>query len=154
MTSPRPFRLSFQTKVLVAVLVVLVPLPVLTVWTVSSSMEVQMVDEARQTLASAEDGFAKSLEIRSRNFLSHYQIEANEARMKVIADLHDQKTMEQLLRGKLNEASDDNEIILFTTEKGERLAAVTRSGTDLRSDDFEKAAADITRTALAGEPAS
>ena len=36
----RRFRLSFQTKVMVAVLVVLIPLPVLTVWIVSDRMGV------------------------------------------------------------------------------------------------------------------
>jgi hypothetical protein len=56
--SSRNIRLSFQTKVMVAVLVVLVPLPVLTLWIVSDHLGKQMFDEARQTLTSAEFSFA------------------------------------------------------------------------------------------------
>jgi len=151
--SVRRTRLSFQTKVLVAVLVVLVPLPVLTVWIVSDRIGVQMLDEARQTLASAEDGFVKSLEIRSRSILSRYQVVANEARVRVSADLADRRTMEHLLGELLNEAGEDNEVIFFTRENGERLAARSRTP-DRSAERFEDAAADVTRAALAGDPAS
>lgn len=153
MPAARTIRFSFQTKVLAAVLVVLVPLPVATVWIVSERIGEQMLDEARQTLASAEDGFVKSLEIRSRSSLSRYQILANEARVRVTADLGDQKTMDRLLRDLLNEASEDNEVLLFTAANGARLAGVVR-GPDLRAETFERAAAEITRTALGGEPAT
>jgi signal transduction histidine kinase/ActR/RegA family two-component response regulator len=144
---------NFQTKVLAAVLIVLIPLPVLTVWIVNDRMSVQMLDEARQTLTSAEDGFVKSLEIRSRGFLSRYQTVANEARVKVVADLGDAKTMERLLRDLLNEASEDNNVIIFSKPGGERLAAATR-GADFRIEGFESASTDITQVALNGEPAS
>lgn len=143
-------RLSFQTKVMLAVLVVLVPLPVLTVWIVSDRIGVQMLDEARQTLISAEDGFVKSLEVRSKIFSSRYQIVANEARIKVVADLGDQKTMDRLLRDVLHEAPEDNQVILFISGGGERLAGVSREP-DLQLDNFERAAADLTRQALGGD---
>jgi signal transduction histidine kinase/ActR/RegA family two-component response regulator len=149
----RPIRLSFQTKVLAAVLVVLVPLPIITVWIVSDRIGVQMRDEARQTLTSAEDGFVKALEVRSRSFLSRYEIVANEARVKVLAELADPKTMDRLLRDLLNESSDDTGAILFTMADGERLAGVSR-GADPGLDGFERAAADVTRAALAGQPAT
>ena len=147
----RTFRLSFQTKVMVAVLVVLVPLPVLTVWIVSDRIGVQMLDEARQTLTSAEDGFVKSLEVRSRSFLSRYQIVANEARVKVVAELGDQKTMDHFLRDLMHEAADDHQVILFATSPGVRLAGVSREP-ELKLDNFERAAADLIRVALGGEP--
>lgn len=149
--APRTFRLSFQTKVMVAVLVVLVPLPVLTVWLVSDHLGKQMFDEARQTLTSAEDGFVKSLEVRSRSFLSRYQIVANEARVKVVADLGDQKTMDRLLRDLIHEAPEDNQVILFATAPGVRLAGVSREA-DLKLNHFEQSAAELTRVALLGEP--
>jgi two-component system NtrC family sensor kinase len=153
MIARRRIRLNFQTKVLAAVLVVLLPLPALTVWIVSDRIGLQMLDEARQTLLSAEDTFVKSLEIRARSILSRYQVVANEARVKVTADLADQRTMERLLRDLLNEASEDNAVILFVTERGQRLAGVSR-GADLRVDDFERAASEVTHTALVGEPAT
>lgn len=140
-------------KVLVAVLIVLIPLPILTVWIVNDRMSVQMLDEARQTLTSAEDGFVKSLEIRSRGFIARYQTVANEARVKVVADLGDGKTMERLLRDLLNEASDDDNVIIFHRPGGERLALATR-GADFRVDGFEKLSTGITQFALTGEPAS
>jgi signal transduction histidine kinase/CheY-like chemotaxis protein len=149
----RAFRLSFQTKVLAAVLVVLVPLPIITVWIVSDRIGVQMLDEARQTLTSAEDGFVKALEVRSRSFLSRYEIVANEARVKVLAGLADPKTMDRLLHDLLNEAGDDTGAILFTTTKGGRLAGVSR-GPALGVDDLERATAGIAGAALAGEPAT
>jgi len=152
-TTARRSGASFQTKVLVAVLVVLIPLPVLTVWIVNDRMSQQMFDEARQTLTSAEDGFVKSLEIRSRGFLSRYETVANEARVKVVADLGDAKTMERLLRDLLNEANDDNNVIFFSKPGGARLAAATR-GADFRIEAFESVSADVTHIALNGEPAS
>ncbi|HYP17368.1 MAG TPA: ATP-binding protein [Opitutus sp.] len=153
MAASRRIRLSFQTKVLVAVLAVLVPLPVVTVWLVSDRIGVQMLDEARQTLTSAEDGFVKSLEIRARSFLSRYQTVANEARVKVLAGLGDPRTMDRLLRDLLNEASGDTETIFFTNERGERLAGVSR-GPELSVAEFEARAGSVTRRALAGEPAT
>ena len=149
----RTFRLSFQTKVMVAVLVVLVPLPVLTVWLVSDHLGQQMFDEARQTLTSAEDGFVKSLEIRSKSFLSRYQIAANEARVRVVADLGDQKTLDRLMRDLIHEAPEDTQVMLFATAPGLRLAGVTREA-NLKLNDFDESAAELVRVALLGEPVS
>jgi signal transduction histidine kinase len=151
MAGGRRTRLSFQTKVLIAVVAVLVPLPAITVWLVSDRLEAQMLDEARQTLTSAEDGFVKSLEIRARSFLSRYQTVANEARVRVTAQLGDQKTIEHLLRELLFEANEDNEVVVYVTEKEQRLAGVSRAS-DLEVESFERAAEDVTRAALAGEP--
>ena len=144
-------RLSFQTKVMLAVLVVLVPLPVLTVWIVSDRIGVQMLDEARQTLISAEDGFIKSLEVRSRTLLSRYEIVANGAQLRVTADLRDQKTMDYLLRELLREAPPDNQVILSTTVDGKRLAGLSRDP-ELNLEKFEAAAAELINQALSGEP--
>jgi two-component system, NtrC family, sensor kinase len=151
--SSRIFRLSFQTKVMMAVLIVLVPLPVLTVWLVSNHLGQQMFDEARQTLTSAEDGFVKSLEIRSKSFLSRYQIVANEARVRVVADLGDQKTMDRLVRDLIHEAPEDTQVMLFATAPGVRLAGVSREA-NLKIENFEQSAAELVRIALLGEPVS
>ena len=150
LATPRRFRLSFQTKVMVAVLVVLIPLPVLTVWIVSDRMGVQMLDEARQTLTSAEDGFVKSLEVRTKSFLSRYEVVANGAQFKVVADLHDQKTMDHLLRDLIHEAPADHQVVLFTSGDGTRLAGVSRDP-ELKLDNFQRAATDLVSSALSAD---
>src|SRR5690606_10999690 len=77
----------------------------------------------------------------------------NEARVKVTAELGDAKTMDWLLRNLLNEANDDSEVMVFATRDGQRLSIVNRRA-DSSSQDFEAAAADVTRAALGGEPAT
>jgi signal transduction histidine kinase/CheY-like chemotaxis protein len=146
----KPRGLSFQAKVLLAVLVVLVPMPVITVWLVNDFIGDQMLDEARQTLASAEDAFLSSLDNRSRNLLSRYEAVANEMRVKMTADVGDPRTTDRLLRDLLNEASEEIEVMLFSNEAEVRLAGRSR-GIDLPVGEFEESVADLTRVALAGE---
>lgn len=143
-------RLSFQAKVLIVVLGVLVLLPGLTLMLVSRHLSGQMQDEARRSLATAEAVFLKSLDIRSRNLLARYRTVVNEPRFKAVAQLGDPKTMTAYLRELLEEFGGDNEVLLFVSEGGGLLAGARREAA-LRLEDFERAAAPVTRLALSGE---
>ena len=91
-------RFSFQTKVVVPVLVALVLLPAFTLWIVNRYLVRQMQDESRQALLTAEGVFLNSLEIRTRNLASRFRNTVNEPRFKATAHLEDSKTLTNFLR--------------------------------------------------------
>lgn len=151
--SPRPFRLSLQAKVLVAVIGFLVILPVVTLWIVNDRMRQQMEDEALRTLTTAEEVFLKSLDNRASNFLSRYRSVAEEARFKVTAELKDKKTMDELLASLPEDALENPDVILYFTRDGDQLAGHPRTSS-IDMEKFGRAAGAITRLALAKEPAT
>src|SRR5687768_5503615 len=109
----RKFRFGLKERVLVAVVGFLVLLPAATLWIVNRHITRQMEDEALQTLMTAESVFVKSLENRSRGFLSRYQSIVAEARFKVTAEIGDPKTMEGLLGNLLQDSPEDHEAMIF-----------------------------------------
>jgi signal transduction histidine kinase len=144
------FRLSLQTKVLVAVLGFLVLLPVLTLWIVNDHMERQMEDEARQTLATAEAVFLKSLDNRSRNILERYRSVVEEARFKVTAELADRRTIDGLLLSVLEDSPEDHAALLYFNDQGDYVTGRRRSSaTDLEK--LARESAELRKKALAGE---
>ena len=143
-------RFSFQTKVLVPVLVVLVLLPALTLWIVNRYISRQMQDESRQTLLTAEGVFLNSLEIRSRNLASRFRNTVNDPRFKATARLGDVKTLANYLHELLDELQDENELIVYTSDQGQRIAAAQRDPANNVAD-FERVATSIIRQALEGE---
>jgi len=146
----RRFRLSLQTKVLVAVLGFLVLLPVLTLWIVNGHMERQMEDEARQTLATAEAVFLKSLDNRSRAILERYRTVVEEARFKVTAELADRRTIDGLLLSVLEDSPEDHAALLYFNDRDEFVTGRRRSSaTDLEK--LADATADLRQRALTGE---
>lgn len=146
----KKIRFSFQAKVLVPVLIALVLTPVITLWTVNRTMSQQAQAAARQTLTTAEGVFKNYLEIRSRNLGSRFRNIVAEPRFKATAQLGDPKTLNSYLRALLDELRDDNELLLFTTERGTRLASAQRNST-MTVDAFERAAAAIIQQGLAGD---
>jgi two-component system NtrC family sensor kinase len=153
MSSPgRGPRFSFQSKVLAPVLGALVLLPAVTLWIVNGYITRQVQDESRQTLDTADAVFLNSLNFRARD-LSRFQNAVNEPRFKATAQLGDARTMFGVLHDLLGELPPDNEIVLFTTDHGQRLAAAARDSA-VPLDDFEHAAWAITQQALAGETGS
>ena len=78
-------RLSVQTKVLLPVLAFLVLLPAITLWIVYDHISQQVHTESRQTLATAETVFLKSLEIRAGDLLSRYRNEVTDSRFWIVA---------------------------------------------------------------------
>ncbi|MBP6506574.1 MAG: response regulator [Opitutaceae bacterium] len=145
-------RLSVQTKVLLPVLAFLVLLPAITLWIVDDHISQQVQTESRQTLATAETVFLKSLEIRAGDLLSRYRNEVTDSRFWIVAQLRDARTMNGYLGDLLGKFRDD-EIALYFNQQGE-LVSSTRKDPAIAAQDFEQATANLLRPALAGELAS
>ena len=143
-------RLSFQLKVLLPVLAALVLLPTVTLWIVNRYISRQMQDEAAQSLQTAELVFRNSLEIRDRNLVSRFRNSANDPRFKAVAKLGDPKTLTTSLREMLDELRDENEILVFTNDRGQRVASAQRDPS-ANVAELERAAIDITQHAAEGE---
>jgi two-component system NtrC family sensor kinase len=143
--------LSFQAKVLLPVLTALVVMPAITLWIVNVYMRRQMEDEARQALQTADAVFLNSLEIRSRNLVSRFRNSANDPRFKAVALKGDPRTLTASLREMLDELNDDSDMLIFTTDRGQRLASAQRDPS-VNVADLEHAAAGVIRQASDGEP--
>ncbi|QYM80364.1 response regulator [Horticoccus luteus] len=151
MTSSRKgFRLSLQTKVLAAVLVVLVLLPAVTLWIVNDRISSQVQDESRQTLMTARAVFLQSLENHSDELGARYRGLVNDGRFVQILRLRDAETLRAYLRDLLQEVGDDCEEMFFVTDHDELLAGVRRDAAPAPVE-FARATAAITHEALAGE---
>ena len=154
MSSTRPrFRFSVQAKVLFVVVQFLVLLPAVTMWIVDDRLRRQMLDEAQQTLVTAEAVFRKSLDARADNFLLRYRSLANEARFKVTAGIADAKTMSRLLHDLAADSPGEHEVFGFSTRSDGMIAGDNRESAP-EAGAFLRAAAGITQAALAGEKAS
>ncbi len=151
--APRRLRLSVQAKVLLVVLAFLVIVPATTTWIVDDQLGRQMQEEARQTLATAEAVFRKSLDARADNFLLRYRSLADEARFKVTAGIADPKTMSRLLHDLAADSPGEHEEFLFSTRADGMIAGEHRESAPAPAA-FAQAAAGITQAALAGEPST
>jgi signal transduction histidine kinase/ActR/RegA family two-component response regulator len=121
MAEARPrLRLTLQTKVMVAVLVVLVALPAITLWIVDGQLHRQMQFDAELALSTAQQAFVQNLKARTDGLEARFRTGASDARFSRILRLGDAPTMEDFLkRDLLDEFHDDTEIALFITKQGE-----------------------------------
>ena len=119
-------HLSFQAKVLLPVVSVMVLLLAFIVWTVSRRLTDQLEEEAKQTLTTAQAVFRNSFDIRTRNLMLRYQNIANEPRFKAVAQLSEPKTMAVQLNELLDEIGPDAEVAIFTTDKSALLGGAKR----------------------------
>src|SRR5689334_18244253 len=110
-------NISFQTKVLIPVIGLLIVLFSITIFLVNRRLSTQVERNARQTLSTAEGVFRNSLEIRTRNLQLRYQNVANEPRLKAVAQLGEPKTMTVQLNELLEELG--AQVIFYTTENGQ-----------------------------------
>ncbi len=145
--------MSFQAKVIIPVVTLLMLFLAIIVWLVNGRLTEQFEEETRQTLRTAEAVFRNSFEIRTRNLILRYQGVANEPRFKAVAQLSDSKTMTVQLRELLHEIGQQAGIMTFSTENHSLLAeAVNQAGIDLRK--FERASSKSVAEASAGQPAA
>src|SRR5687767_12284858 len=96
-------RLSFQAKVLIPMLVMMVLLTQFTAWLVDRRITEQLLGDAADKLATAEAVFKNFDQINARNLLLRYRNYLNEPRVKAVMQLGDPKTMRQLFSDFLHE---------------------------------------------------
>src|SRR5436305_1397137 len=96
-------RFSFQTKVLVPVVIIMVLLVAITMWVVNSRIGVQLEERAADDLNTASKIVKKTQEHRADNLLARYRNVVNETRFKAITQLGHVDTASQFLADLLAE---------------------------------------------------
>ena len=146
-------RLSFQGKVLIPVILLLVLVPALTVGLIQGSSMKQLQREARQKLNTADAVFKKFLATRASYLISHYKQTANEPRFRAAAQLADARTMRAQLNDLLDELGEHAELMLFVSPEGDLLADA-RKGSNLPVEEVYEASLEGILSALQGQPES
>ncbi|HVU23713.1 MAG TPA: ATP-binding protein [Opitutus sp.] len=158
----RRARVSFQTKVLVPVLAVLVLVPAATVLVVDRHLDQEMQDQAQQTLATAKVVFRRSLENQSRDLISRFRNLVNEVSFYQLGELANRptgeeeaaarSTIERFVKERLTEYGPDYEVMTFTSVRdGKTFGGVRADAFALEA--FAKAAAPVTTRVLRGDAA-
>jgi len=123
---PRPSRLSFQAKVLIPAVSIMVLLVAVTMWVVNQRISRQLQREAARSLVTAEAVFKNTLGIRTRNLLLRFRNLPNEPRYLAALQTAEPKTiqhfLEELLSGEL-----DGELLQYKTADGLLIANARRS---------------------------
>src|SRR5688572_13722194 len=142
-------RLSFQAKVLIPMLAMMVFLTQFTAWLVDSRITAQLKADAADKLAAAETVFQNFDKINARNLLLRYRNYLNEPRVKAVVQLSDAKTTRHLFSEFLQEEP-DVAVMLFTAKNERPLAFVPRDPS-LDLVEFESQSISAVRRALGGE---
>jgi len=146
--APSNRRLSFQAKVLIPVVTIMVVLVAVTIFAVNGRITTEFETEAAQKLSVAAAVFEHSQQIRARNLVLRYRNVPNDPRFKAISQKGDSKTLRFYFSELLEDLGGD--IGFFTTERGERLAETTREA-GLNPLEFEAASSLSVRAALQGQ---
>jgi two-component system NtrC family sensor kinase len=145
-------RFSFQAKVLVPVVAIMVLLVMTMMWLVNLRTTEQLRTEAAQQLDTAENVFKNTQEIRAENLVARYLTLAHEPRFLAVTRTitPDARTLTPFLKDFV-EQDHDAQIVLFTRGDGQRFASASR---DQRLDvsEFEARSSAAIRQALAGKP--
>jgi two-component system, NtrC family, sensor kinase len=114
-------RFSFQTKVLVSVVAIMVLLTATSMWVVNRRIETQMREDAAQRFQTTSKIVKKTQEIRVANLLARYRNLVNEPRFKSITQLADPDTANDFLDGLFGEFSerDGATIATLTSPQGD-----------------------------------
>jgi two-component system NtrC family sensor kinase len=115
-------RISFQAKVLVPVIAILILLMAITTWVANRRISQQLETEGLQRLGTSEAVLKTFQTIHSDNFRSRYQNLANEPSLKAVALLRDPKTLEDYFKDKIQDLNLQNagaDIVLFSSENSE-----------------------------------
>lgn len=148
MLSSRPgWRLSFQAKVLVPVVSIMVVLVAATILVVNRRITAAFQAEAAQKVATAAAVFKNSQKIRTRNLLLRYRNIPNEPRVQAAAQTGDPRTVQKFVADLIEQYG--GEIVFFTDAKGHALARVIGDA-QLNSAPFEAGAIGSVGRALEG----
>jgi signal transduction histidine kinase len=147
-------RLSFQAKVLIPVIALLVLLPGIMLLVTYRSNVAQLEKASRQRLLTADAVFKYFIKIRHNHLLSRFKNAAADPRLRAIGKLEDSRTMNSRLHEMLaEELGEDAEFIIYVTAEGKLLAEARRDSSS-QMKDFEEAAQTGVEHALLGTPDS
>jgi hypothetical protein len=118
----RHLHLSFRTKVLIPVVLVMIGLVATTIMMVNARLTKGFQTEAAERLIAADIVFRNSQQIRARNLLLRYRNVPKEPRFKAQAQLADAKTLRFALSELLDELGGDS--VIYTGAEGRVLAPV------------------------------
>src|SRR5688572_24318376 len=96
-------RITFQTKVLVPVLSILVLLMTLTTWIIDGRINQQFETDAQERLATANRVFQRVREMHEESLLSRYRNIPNEPRVKAVTSRTDRATLQDFCNKLLEE---------------------------------------------------
>src|SRR5882672_2244830 len=146
---PSPSRLSFQAKVLIPAVSVMVLLVAVTMWVVNRRISHQLQREAARSLVTAEAVFKNTLGIRTKNLLLRFRNLPNEPRYLAALQTGEPKTiqhfLEELLGGEL-----DGQLLQYKTADG-RLIANARASSTLDLAEFERRSTPSVEKAMESE---
>ncbi len=160
----RRARVSFQTKVLVPVLAVLVLVPTVTVFIVNQHLDQEMQAQAQQTLTTARAVFRRSLENQQRELVVRFRNAVNESSYTYIADLgirpltgdeakSARRTIEGTLTERLPQYGPETEALLFVAARDGTVFGETQ-GAILKVNEFAKATEELALRAMRGDGAA
>jgi len=148
-------RFSFQVKVLLPVVTVMVLLMAVMMWLVNLRISRQLHEQAANELDTAGKIFKKGQENRAANLLSQYRHIANEPRFKAVTRQTEFKTTSQLLSDFIHELIDNDGALIatftFLEDADHRVASANRD-TQLDAAEFQTQSSVAVREASKGQP--
>src|SRR6185503_10725802 len=108
----RRLRFNLETKVMVAVLAVLVILPAITLWIVVQHLHRQMQRDAELALSTARSSFAQALKARAGGLAAGFRSGRFDSRFLQVVRLGDPATIKTYLMEVLQEYRDETELAL------------------------------------------
>ena len=142
------FQVSFGTKVLVPVAVILALMLALTVWVVNQRITRQFQTDAAHTLSTADAVFRSSQTIHTRNLLARFKSLSNEPRYRAAFQSGHLPTLRDQIKDIPSEQGVD--VAIFSSVSAELLASAKRDPL-ISIADFEKASSAAVGRALHGE---
>ncbi len=153
-------RISFQARVLVPVVLVMVSLIAVTEWLINRRISAQLEQETAQQLDTSDSIFRKFEQMRAGELITQYHSLNNEPRYKALLQAEaqtlpaggDLKTTTDFLEARVKEYGASVATCTFLTENSQRFAGFNSdSGTDLN--EFQLRCAPAIKQAFHGQPA-
>ena len=138
-------RLSFQAKVLIPVVIVMILLLAATILFVNLRITKQFQAEASQKLSEANTVFDHSQKLRAKNLWLRYRNIPDEPRVKAVLQKGDPDTVRFHLRELLERSG--GEVVFFTTERGRHLAQASLDP-EFQTAQFQERSFDLVKRAL------
>jgi two-component system NtrC family sensor kinase len=153
------FRPSFQAKILISVITLLILLPAITVALVYRSSMEALSTQSRQALNTADALFQNFLGLHSRQLIARYKSIVSDSRFQAVSGLRDgqgdAKTMRDHLNDRLEaeEFSEDAELAVFFNAEGEPFASASKNS-QIKPSEFQRAISGSLEQAFGGQPVS